>query len=341
MKAKLAISSLAVLILQAWGQQSNVYSNNCGDVVRQVRGSQGTNLDLKTPIESGLRFGVHHDWMDGLKARGIRHVIASVSFRFTHNRLKAEHTGFTFLRDYGRNDSGNVVSDKNVLSDLQGHLERALGKEAIAYAVRTIPKLLQDAHLNEAYGTLDVNLYDTECLPESNQIPEIRDPFETPLMHAAQDKNLKAVEQQIKKGADTNAKDGLGTTALMIAAAEDQPEILNRLLDSGAKVNERDHMGSTALILAADRDDNVPVVRELLEHGADVDAANTNGMTALMGAAYAGNLNIVKELLRAGANIDAKGKDGATAISITRNRTVGRKSEHDAILALLQSSRSH
>ena len=61
-------------------------------------------------------------------------------------------------------------------------------------------------------------------------------------------------------------------------------EIVRLLLDAGANVDAANKHGDTALILAA-CNGRMEIVRLLLDAGANVDAANTKGGTALTLAA--------------------------------------------------------
>lgn len=54
----------------------------------------------------------------------------------------------------------------------------------------------------------------------------------------------------LAKGADANARDGGGGSALMWAVARRSPEIVALLLEAGADVNARDRNGKSALVLA-------------------------------------------------------------------------------------------
>jgi uncharacterized protein len=75
-------------------------------------------------------------------------------------------------------------------------------------------------------------------------------------------------------------------------------------LDEGADVNARDCDGDTALMLAAERG-HIELVKVLLKNGADVNAENLNGETALMRAAENDRAAAVKILLAHHANCDA------------------------------------
>jgi len=85
------------------------------------------------------------------------------------------------------------------------------------------------------------------------------------------------------------------------------------LLNEGADVNAKNNEGSTALILAAQLNKK-DIVELLLNKGADVHATNLNGYTALMLAAAKGQGDVICPLMRKGADMNAKGSDGNTAL---------------------------
>ncbi|MEW6352602.1 MAG: ankyrin repeat domain-containing protein [Thermodesulfobacteriota bacterium] len=84
-------------------------------------------------------------------------------------------------------------------------------------------------------------------------------------------------------------------------------------LEKGANPNAIDEYGWTALMASSWRGD-VETGKLLLEKGTDVNAKNKFGRTALMRAAEMGHLNMVILLLEKGADANAAGPDGWTAL---------------------------
>ena len=101
------------------------------------------------------------------------------------------------------------------------------------------------------------------------------------LFKAAKAGNAQKVKDLLEKGADANAKNHEGTTALMVAAYKGSREIIAVLTERGADVNARDNEGSRAL-MAASLGGNLSGVEALLEKGADINAQDNSGVTPLM-----------------------------------------------------------
>lgn len=118
----------------------------------------------------------------------------------------------------------------------------------------------------------------------------------------------------LDSGANVNASERFGRTALMAAASSGAPEMVQLLLDRGAEVEAKDVYGATALMIAARRN-SVEIVRLLLKSGAQVNAANGLGYTSLM-AASLGYLPVVELLLSEGADVNATTKEGATTLML-------------------------
>jgi uncharacterized protein len=132
---------------------------------------------------------------------------------------------------------------------------------------------------------------------------------------AAMQKNIAAVRDLLKQGADVNAAQGDGMTPLHWAASHGDLELTRMLLVAGANVRASTRInGYTPLFLAA-REGNAGVVAALIEAGADPKAVSSTGSTPLMLAAGAGNADAVQRLLDAGVEIDAKERArGQTAL---------------------------
>ena len=104
------------------------------------------------------------------------------------------------------------------------------------------------------------------------------------------------VESLIDKGADPNAHDRSGRTALLAAIDAAQNDLIPHLIDLGADVNLPAFNGWTPLMAAARRG-QPDVVRELLATGADPEAQSQDGQTALTAGVESGNEEVVLTLL--------------------------------------------
>jgi ankyrin repeat protein len=83
-------------------------------------------------------------------------------------------------------------------------------------------------------------------------------------------------------------------------------ECLRRLLTAGADINARDRYGQTALMIAA-LGGVSSVVRLLVENGAALNHTAKYGLSALMLAVIGGHVDIVRALVEAGADLTIRG----------------------------------
>ena len=81
---------------------------------------------------------------------------------------------------------------------------------------------------------------------------------------------------------------------------------LQRLLASGADIDARDRHGQTALMLAA-VEGYGHVVGWLVERGAALDHTAKYGLSALMLAVICGHVDVVRRLTDAGASLSLRG----------------------------------
>ena len=89
------------------------------------------------------------------------------------------------------------------------------------------------------------------------------------------------VHAELEKGADVNARNTDGRTALMWAIREGTSAVIKVLLAAGADVNLGDKYGTTPLMFAIS-ENRLNVINVLLAADADVNAKKYGGKTPLM-----------------------------------------------------------
>ena len=97
------------------------------------------------------------------------------------------------------------------------------------------------------------------------------------LREASEVGNVTVVRRVLAEGANVDAGDHIGRTALMWAVEKGCEEVVRVLLEAGAAPNNRDNLGRTALHGTT----SVPIARLLLEAGADPSLRDITGRTVL------------------------------------------------------------
>ncbi len=116
----------------------------------------------------------------------------------------------------------------------------------------------------------------------------------TPLMYAAEIGSVDAMRLLLDRGADVNAQNAFGSTALMWSVSDAAKVRL--LLDHGAQVNTAAKSGRTALIIAAFTNPSAEVVRLLLAKGAKVDVLDKRHVTPMNAATFGNDTATVRLL---------------------------------------------
>ena len=135
---------------------------------------------------------------------------------------------------------------------------------------------------------------------------------ETPLMWAAGNNNCTdALKHLISKGADIEATDSLGRTALHIACSNNHHLATEALIEAGANVLARSALGRLPLHIAASQNDyrSIKIILVWDAHrcaaghpSMDINAVDDSGRTVLSYAAERGILATVEILLEWGSN---------------------------------------
>lgn len=147
----------------------------------------------------------------------------------------------------------------------------------------------------------------------------------TAVMAATYNNKVEAVKALIQKGADINIRDENSNNVLLYAGAEGLLDIVKLAIDAGADPKLTNRYGGTALIPASERG-HVEVVQELLSRsGIDVNHINNLHWTALLEAVILGSggekhQQIVQLLVDHGADVNIGDGDGVTPLKHAQQR---------------------
>jgi|GEM_PF-66680 len=141
------------------------------------------------------------------------------------------------------------------------------------------------------------------------------------LFDAARAGDVEVLRSLLARGAQVDARDERGSTALILAAYHGKTDAVETLLDAGASPNLGDSArGNTALMGALFKGETESARRLLADPRTDVNARNAAGQTAAMFAALFGRAELVEALAARQADFALADAGGATAETLARTQ---------------------
>lgn len=120
--------------------------------------------------------------------------------------------------------------------------------------------------------------------------------MEQQLISAAAEGNTEAVLASLEGGADINATNSDGDTAVMVATHNNQIDTVRTLIENGADLNIRNNKQDNVLLYVG-AEGLLDILKLALQAGADTTITNRYWGTALIPASDRGHVDIVEELL--------------------------------------------
>ncbi len=107
-------------------------------------------------------------------------------------------------------------------------------------------------------------------------------------------------EKKVQKNAGTRER-----TPLMLSISKRQHNLAKILIEKGADINAKDSSGQTALFYAINAGD-ARIAKLLIERGSEINASDANGRTPLLLAILKNRPGIAKLLIEKGADVNAR-----------------------------------
>jgi ankyrin repeat protein len=136
-------------------------------------------------------------------------------------------------------------------------------------------------------------------------------PGDAPVADAAEQGDLEEIRALVRAGADVNAAQGDGMTALHWAAQRKDLPMAELLIQAGANVEATTRLSGHRPLHLASAEGSAELVHALLQAGADAKAATTTGVSAIHLAAESGAVDAIRALTAAGADVNTP--DGYSA----------------------------
>ena len=209
-------------------------------------------------------------------------------------------------------DQNVDINDKAIDGKIPLHIAVENGEETI---IQTLLAQKADTNLKDTFGNTSLHLAVQLKKQETNsRLVKSEVSYQSPFPATYSTCSAQAVQAIIEHGADVNAVNNKGQTALFIACSDGQENFVKILLDAGTDPNITDKSKDSSLHSAIYGHCSIESLNELISHGAHVDAVNDIGETPLLTACKAGQTESVSLLLKLKADLSIANIDGYTSL---------------------------
>lgn len=240
-------------------------------------------------------------------------VSSTANAKVTQSALSKEFTG-----EYSEMELRAICADFFKQAGIQYEVSPSVEKlpimgEKFTFSFRKMP--FEKAFtwiLRRAYLSYSINEKGIVVIQEKDVAPVSN----SNLFPIARTGTAAQVRKELEAGANINAKDKYGSTALFAAAeSNERLDVLQALIGAGINPKEKNTAGDTALHFAAQSNTSPEIVRALIKAGNDVNQTDDELKTPLFLAAVCNkNPKVLELLIKLGADITAKTKTGLTPL---------------------------
>ena len=180
-----------------------------------------------------------------------------------------------------------------------------------------IQKLLAqnaDTCLKDAPGNTSLHLAVRMKQGTRSEHVKVGASYRSPFPTSYQACSIQTVQAIIDHGADVNAVNNRGQTALWFACIDGQDSFVKILIDTGADPRILDKYGDSCLHAAIHGQCSTETIQKIIDHDVHVNAVNNDGATPLLLACSAAQAEAVNALLKAKANPNIAFADGDTSL---------------------------
>ena len=146
------------------------------------------------------------------------------------------------------------------------------------------------------------------------------------LINYLRDRDVPGLNEFFSQSKKANVNPKHRNDALIFAADQGKPTLIEKIINAGADVNAKDAAGKTALVHAMRNGSEVgtEIIKMLIKHGANVNALDNDGYTPLMNAAQTDTQWAVELLLanHADASLENEKDHNLTAADYTRSEKI-------------------